>query len=348
MTIQVRRRVKLRFTGKVQVTFVDREVALRKIHDLAEKGEIINPVVVYGPKGCGKTALLRQTIYLLEDLGYDVLYVNPTSNLTEETLYCSQKISNLVQEILKLVPEPYSRLVDTVLKAAGYILKKLSKPRLAVLLDDIFQAIGLDKAELYIKALLNLMEYPPGEYESIFVLVTSSEGLTRARIGRHRWARIMLLWNLTKEGLRKLYEQIPGQKPDLEQVWKFTGGNPWLLRDLYMFNWNYDTTLKNLIQSRNMDAFINSIRGNREILDTLRDIVNDPDTIVKEYHREEVRNLEEELVKLNLMIEVWPRENIFWLDTPPPERDPELGIGTRYAWQTPAHREAVRILIERC
>ncbi len=196
----------------------------------------------------------------------------------------------------------------------------MSKPRLAVLLDDIFQAIGLDKAELYVKALLNLMEYPPGEYESIFVLATSGEGLTRARIGRHRWARIMLLWNLTREGLRELYEQIPGEKPDLEQIWKFTGGNPWLLRDLYVFNWNFNTTLKNLIQSRGIATFIDSISGSREMLNLLKDVVNDPDTIVREYHREEVRKLEEGLVKLNLMIEVWPREDIFWLDAPPPEK----------------------------
>jgi hypothetical protein len=32
----------------------------------------------------------------------------------------------------------------------------------------------------------------------------------------------------------------------------------------------------------------------------------------------------------------------FWIDQPPPERDPELGIGKNVAWQTPIHREAVR------
>jgi len=34
--------------------------------------------------------------------------------------------------------------------------------------------------------LLNLIEYPPGEYEKIVVLVSSSEGVTRERIGRRR------------------------------------------------------------------------------------------------------------------------------------------------------------------
>ena len=226
--MQVKRRVRLRFTGKLQVTFVNRVVALRKVSEIAERGEVVNPIVVYRPEGCGKTALLRQIIYLLEDLGYHVLYVNPTSDLIEEALYYSSAVSDLVQEVLRLMPEPYSRLVDVVLKAAVHILKGLSKPKLAVLLDDIFQTAGLDKAELYIKALLNLMEHPPAEYESIFVLVTSSEGVTRTRIGRHRWAKIMLLWNLTREGLRELYDQIPEEKPNFEEIWKMTGGNPWI------------------------------------------------------------------------------------------------------------------------
>jgi len=136
--VQVKRRVRLRFTGKLQVTFVNRVVALRKVSEIAERGEVVNPIVVYRPEGCGKTALLRQIIYLLEDLGYHVLYVNPTSDLIEEALYYSSAVSDLVQEVLRLMPEPYSRLVDVVLKAAVHILKGLSKPKLAVLLDDIF------------------------------------------------------------------------------------------------------------------------------------------------------------------------------------------------------------------
>ena len=40
------------------------------------------------------------------------------------------------------------------------------------------------------------------------------------------------------------------------------------------------------------------------------------------------------------------REPQFWIDEPPPERDPELGIGRHMAWQTPLHREAVRRALE--
>ena len=36
------------------------------------------------------------------------------------------------------------------------------------------------------------------------------------------------------------------------------------------------------------------------------------------------------------------RYEYLWVDEPPPERDPELGVGRNVAWQTPLHREAVR------
>jgi hypothetical protein len=43
---------------------------------------------------------------------------------------------------------------------------------------------------------------------------------------------------------------------------------------------------------------------------------------------------------------MYDRDPYFWIDQPPPERDPELGIGKNVAWQTPLHREAVRRALE--
>ena len=48
------------------------------------------------------------------------------------------------------------------------------------------------------------------------------------------------------------------------------------------------------------------------------------------------------LVEQNLVMDVYLRQEHLWIDQPPPERDPELGIGKYLAWQTPIHREAVR------
>ncbi|MEM1599103.1 MAG: AAA family ATPase, partial [Pyrobaculum sp.] len=40
------------------------------------------------------------------------------------------------------------------------------------------------------------------------------------------------------------------------------------------------------------------------------------------------------------------RDPWFWVGELPPEKDLELGIGRRVAWQTPLHREAVRRALE--
>jgi hypothetical protein len=42
---------------------------------------------------------------------------------------------------------------------------------------------------------------------------------------------------------------------------------------------------------------------------------------------------------------MYDRDSCFWVDQPPPERDPELGKNA--AWQTPIHREAVRRALEK-
>jgi len=46
----------------------------------------------------------------------------------------------------------------------------MEEKRVAVLVDGVFQAIGLDKAEIYVKMLLNLIEYPPADYEKIIAI----------------------------------------------------------------------------------------------------------------------------------------------------------------------------------
>jgi hypothetical protein len=48
----------------------------------------------------------------------------------------------------------------------------------------------------------------------------------------------------------------------------------------------------------------------------------------------------------NLIIYIYRRGPALWVDQPPPpERDSELGVGRSVAWQTPIHREAVRMAL---
>ncbi len=56
------------------------------------------------------------------------------------------------------------------------------RKRIAVLADDVFQAICIEGSEAYVKALLNTIEYLPEPYEKIVVIVATSEGVPRARV----------------------------------------------------------------------------------------------------------------------------------------------------------------------
>jgi hypothetical protein len=72
----------------------------------------------------------------------------------------------------------------------------------------------------------------------------------------------------------------------------------------------------------------------------LKQAVENPDAL---WSPEASEELIDALEEKNLIIyNMYERDPYFWVDQPPPERDPELGIGKNAAWQTPIHREAVR------
>ncbi len=334
-------RVKLRFSDLI-VEFVDRDCAIRQIEEIGERGTY--PVyIIYGPEGCGKTALLRQAkVILEEEFSYSVIYVSPISREKEEILSYSLDIKDVVHEVLSAIPDSYARIADVILRIISLVIQRFTRPRIAVLMDDVFQAIGLNKVELYVKALLNLIEYPPKDYEKIAILVTSSEGITREKIGRHRWAHMYMMWNMCKEGFRELYDLLPYQKPEFEHVWRLAGGNPWILQELYRSGWDANKVVSYLIAYKDLHTFIADLSNEEK--EILISSLEDPDTLMK--HIRDAKRLIYKLTELNLIARVWDRVEYLWFDLPPPDRDSELGIGRYYAWQTPLHREAVRRALE--
>ncbi len=333
------RRVKLRFASSVEVEFADRERALAQIERIAEKGTY--PVyVVYGPEGCGKSALLMQARIILEDYGYSVIHVNPMGGEGLEPLSYTPSLKDIVREALRLFPDRYSRITDAALNAAGIVLRRLKRPRLALLMDDVFQAIGPERAERLVKSLLNLIEYPPGDYESIVVLVASSEGVTRGRVGRHRWASVYTMWNMSEQGFMQLFDQIPGDEGlGFQEAWKLTGGNPWLLARLYEAGWNTEEVVDMIVAAKGLKEAIKQL-GRRE-RELLVKAVEDPDVIFDELGEEATRRVRDLLIELNLLAAIPDRVEYLWIDTPPPERNAALGIGRYYAWQNPLYRRAV-------
>ncbi|GAB6948065.1 hypothetical protein JCM16161A_21950 [Vulcanisaeta sp. JCM 16161] len=334
------RRIKLPLAQGLQVDFVDRDLALRRVEDWVDRGMRLVEVV-YGPEGCGKTAWLLQSAELLRELGFDVVYVNPI----DREVLAEFSVKELRGEFMRLVREVISqnalgRLAWLAFDMAKELIKA-TRGKIAVIVDDAFQILGVKESAIYVKALLNLIEYPPERYEKILTIVATSEGVSRREIGRHEWANLRPMWNMAREGLKQLYEQIPGSKPGFEEVWKITGGNPRMLGSLYEANWDVNKVVNDIINRKRLRTFVSTLPGNERAW--LLEAVEDPDTL---FTRERIP-LMDRLVELNLIIDDIPeRDEYQWVDEPPPGRDLELGIGKYVAWQSPLHREAVRRTLE--
>jgi dephospho-CoA kinase len=339
LVISTVKRIKLRFAPGLEVDFVDRNRAVEQIYKFCEKGTAA-PVVVYGPEGCGKSAWLKQACEILKEKGFEVIYVDVIHR--EYTAYTDVKevvdrISEVIADVAGYSP---IKLANLVVLLANQLLKKWRKRRIALLIDEVFQAIGLDKVEVYVKSLLNIIEYPPESYENIVIIVATSEGLSRWRIGRHRWAWPMPMWNMPKKGFEELYEKIPGPKPSFEDVWRLTGGNPYTLRLLYINNWNISMLTSIIIEEKRLSPDFIAKWGK-----WLEKAVEDSDSLWGAGVPEELVN---ELISRNLIVYfLRDRDPELWIDEPPPEKDLEIGVGRYVAWQTPLHREAVRKALEK-
>ena len=329
------RKVKLPLVPGLDVEFVDRDAALRQVADWADRGTRF-PVVIYGPEGCGKTAFLRQAATMLRDLGYDAIYVD----VARVDFVAHTDVADVAKRLIDAAAETSGvaqlKLANLAIDIVRELLDRWGRRKVAVLVDEAFQAIGIEKAGLYVKNLLNLIEYPPRSYERIVAVAATSEGLSRREIGRHRWGRLMMMWNMAKEGFRQLYEAIPGAKSPLEEAWRLTGGNPSALAVLYDNRWRWDDAVRAFLEQRGVAFAIRSLTPTERAW--LEEAVGDPDTL---FVRERM-GLLSKLVEMNMVIEVMGRYEYLWVDQPPPERDPELGVGRYVAWQTPLHREAVR------
>ena len=183
------RRITVQLAPGVETVFVDRDRALAQLEEWAEKSTAY-PVVIFGPEGCGKTAFLRQAASALREFGFEVFYLHPLDRVFAAEVDDSDVrslFSDLVRETL--ADERWGRVALAVFDLTRELLKR-GRRKIAIIADDVFQAIGLDKAAAYVKGLLNTIEHPLYPYEKVVVLVATSEGVSRREIGRHRWAHL--------------------------------------------------------------------------------------------------------------------------------------------------------------
>jgi hypothetical protein len=68
-----------------------------------------------------------------------------------------------------------AKLASLAVTAVRWLIEERRKRKVAVLVGDAFQAIGLEKVAMYVKSLLGLTEHPPEGYERIVAIVATSE-----------------------------------------------------------------------------------------------------------------------------------------------------------------------------
>jgi energy-coupling factor transporter ATP-binding protein EcfA2 len=238
-------RVRLLFAPGVEVGFVDRRRGLEQFEELAVRGTKL-PIVIFGPEGCGKSSLLKQGAEILRDHDFDVIYVDPLHRDFMAYTDVGDIVRRLVEAAGEAVGVAQLKLATLAIDLARELLGRWHKRRIAVLVDEVFQAVGVDLAEVYVKSLLTLIEHPPVSCENIVVVMTTSEGLTRSRIGRHTWSIQRPIWNMGREGFEELCRVTTGGKPSLNQLWALTGGNPRMLSQLYQAGWHEEEVIIHL------------------------------------------------------------------------------------------------------
>ncbi len=329
-------RIELIFAPGVKVKFADRLRAIKYVIKLGERGSRL-PLIIYGPEGCGKSALLRQSYVVLRKLGYEVLYIDPLSDLSRG-LECTLGLKEVVFEVLKSFTGDLSiALVKSIFTVASKLMKLIKGVKLALLLDDVFQVIGLGSVESYVKQALNLIEYPPEPYERVLVMIASSEGLSREYLSRHSWSSTLYMWNMSRGGFEELYTQVPSNKPDVSVAWGLSGGNPRMLSILHTHGWDVSKVISEVVGGRSIRSTLR--RFSREELKLLKEAVNDPDILWR--NLPDTNELLKVLIEMNLVSEIPERNEDLWIDELP-NVDKELGIGEYIAWQTPIHKEAMK------
>ncbi len=137
----------------VKTELVDRDRALAQLVELAERSTWAS-VVILGPEGRGKTAFLLQVASALWELGYDVFYLHTLNRLFTADVDDAD-VKTLFVDLLRktLEDEKWGRLALAVFDLTREILRKRRR-KIAIVADNVFQAIGLDKAA-YVKDLLH-------------------------------------------------------------------------------------------------------------------------------------------------------------------------------------------------
>ncbi len=321
----------------IEPKFVNRVEELNILNKLATEGCIL-PIYIYGPEGCGKTRLLKEFVRNFHDIA---IYIDALEreDIHKVLMYssCLKDVVDVLLAFLQTISGHLGRvLIDKIFTIVSKISTKfkLEDRHLVIALDDVSRAIGLDEIEWYVKWLYNSISKISEEYEpkSILIIVTTSEGISKRLVARHRHALIYMIWSLEYEAFQELTKQLnPPSKDIVDKVWELTGGNPSKLLEIALIHkWNVNLWFEHL--EERIEEIFDRIRRENLIKELIL-LLEDPDIIHKQT-TQELYKLYEILEYESLMMYV----GYSLITGKRIQKQPELGIGQYYAWQIPAYR----------
>lgn len=325
------------------------------------------PLYIYGPEGCGKTRLLREFVKMFNSFFNDgiAIYVDALEDkdirkalLTSTNIMKTLNILKAGLEVIKDLVSAKVPIGEALAGSTSLLLdviadklygKNLKDKHILIIVDDVVNAIGLGKIEWYIKYLYELMQKLNEEYrpEAINFIVTTSEGRSLDLVTRHTYVGVRLLWNLDRNAFEELfYELNPPSNIRFEDIWLMFGGNPRKLIDLAeKYSWNINVMLNDYIE---LSKRIISETVREGLLDMLKLTIDNVDTLYSLPFTEpgkggEISKLEEILINNNTII--WKSWTM--LHSEGISKDPTIGIGEYYAWQSPLYKNVLANLLEK-
>jgi AAA+ ATPase superfamily predicted ATPase len=124
-------KIKLSFVPELEVEFVDRERALKQVEELAEKGTRF-PIVVFGHEGYGKTAWLKQATFILRELGFEAIYIDPLRRdfiANTDIKEVVKKIAEAAEEVIGVAQVKLATLALDIMKD---FISRWGKKRVAI------------------------------------------------------------------------------------------------------------------------------------------------------------------------------------------------------------------------
>ncbi len=337
--------------------FVNREEELSALRSYCSSFRSL-PLYIYGPEGCGKTRLLREFVKKFNEffgensiaIYIDAMEERDIKRALLASISKEVKLFEIGLDVVKDLVQTGVPLGQALSRSISYLIDKVAEKLykgslrdkyVLVVVDDVARAIGLDRIEWYVKWLYELMWKIASEYKpkAINIIATTSEGTSRKLVGRHSHAGIELIWNLDKKAFKELfYELDPPNNISFNDIWRLLGGNPRKLIELAKrFDWNIEAMISDY--TKRMHSIVTLIikEGLRRELEL---VLEDIDSI-NEVMSKEMRKLEELLEENNLILYKY----MTTITRKEVSRDPEIGIGKYYAWQTPLYREVIEKII---